>query len=216
MNSGIYYIINIANRKKYIGSTRNLCSRKNEHWSKLRRGCHPNSHLQYSWNKYGEENFEYRPVEIYDDCNIMLEREAELIQKEKTFDRQFGYNLEIDPVKRTKSQDHKDKISRTLKANYKAGYKHPLLGTVWTEERKLFTHPMKGRKLTEQQIKSRPQYNQFKPVNQFTKDGKFLASFSSIKEASNVLGIQSSNITMCCKGNRLIAGGFIFKHKETQ
>ena len=59
MNSGIYKITNLVNDKFYIGSSKDLERRKKEHFNHLRKNKHCNSHLQRSWNKYGEENFKF-------------------------------------------------------------------------------------------------------------------------------------------------------------
>jgi group I intron endonuclease len=62
--SGIYKIINKINGKYYIGSTcRSFSERFYSHKNQLNNNLHPNSHLQRSWNKYGENNFEFQIVE---------------------------------------------------------------------------------------------------------------------------------------------------------
>jgi len=60
--SGIYTITNLLNAKKYVGSAVNLERRKKEHFSSLRDCTHFNRHLQNAWNKYGEENFRFKPL----------------------------------------------------------------------------------------------------------------------------------------------------------
>lgn len=57
MNSGIYLIFNRINSKQYIGSAVSIRNRFRSHKNELNRNSHGNSHLQHSWNKYGEENF---------------------------------------------------------------------------------------------------------------------------------------------------------------
>lgn len=54
----IYFIINTVSRKWYVGSTVNL-NRQMAHKRNLRRGSHCNFHLQNSWNRYGEDSFEF-------------------------------------------------------------------------------------------------------------------------------------------------------------
>ena len=68
MKSGIYQIINILNRKIYVGSTNDFKDRKSEHFSALRSNRHDNPHLQNAWTKYGPhvwsfEILEFAPVE---------------------------------------------------------------------------------------------------------------------------------------------------------
>lgn len=58
-NCGIYYIQNKITKQLYIGQSKTLILRRNRHFSHLRKNKHHNSHLQNSFNKYGEKNFEY-------------------------------------------------------------------------------------------------------------------------------------------------------------
>ena len=80
---GVYSIVNKLNNKQYIGSTsESFRKRWNLHKYHLRNNKHKNSHLQYSWNKYGEENFEFIILEKCDDKNKVLEIEQLYIDKE--------------------------------------------------------------------------------------------------------------------------------------
>jgi len=67
--TGVYAIVNKVNDKFYVGSaarvnqykSRNgFYSRWKEHLQKLRQSKHHSRYLQNAWNKYGEENFEFR------------------------------------------------------------------------------------------------------------------------------------------------------------
>ena len=59
MTVGIYQIINKVNGKSYIGQSVNLEHRKRNHFHLLRNNKNHNSKLQNSFNKYGQENFEF-------------------------------------------------------------------------------------------------------------------------------------------------------------
>ena len=50
-----------------------------------------------------------------------------------------------------------------------------------------------------------------KPVKQFTIDGKYIKTFNSINEASEILGIPIGSIKNNLKGSQKQAGGFIWK-----
>lgn len=64
---GIYGITHIASGRRYIGKTRvTFLSRWNHHRGDLKNGKHHNSHLQRAWNKYGEDAFEFGPLESLD------------------------------------------------------------------------------------------------------------------------------------------------------
>jgi len=73
--SGIYHILNLVNKKMYIGSAKNLYKRMNEHYGNLTQNKHPNKHLQNAWNKYGEENFKFFVSGIIEDDNHLLKEE---------------------------------------------------------------------------------------------------------------------------------------------
>ncbi len=60
---GIYEIKNKENGKVYIGQTHNMKERFQRHRYKLRSNKHYNKHLQNSWNKYGEQSFEFMFLE---------------------------------------------------------------------------------------------------------------------------------------------------------
>ncbi len=57
---GIYLIKCKPNDKNYIGQSLNIKHRINEHKSNLRKNRHSNCHLQNAFNKYGEEQFEFK------------------------------------------------------------------------------------------------------------------------------------------------------------
>jgi group I intron endonuclease len=88
----IYVIENKIDGKKYIGQTTDTKRRWNEHSKLLQRNSHKNYHLQDAWNEFGVENFHLSVLEEVKTEN-RLERELFYIQKFKTTDKNFGYNL---------------------------------------------------------------------------------------------------------------------------
>lgn len=90
---GIYKITNLVNNKVYIGQSVNINgARFYAHLYLLRNGIHYNSYLQHAWNKYGEDNFEFRVIE---ECAIenLDDRERYYILEHKSYLPEFGYNL---------------------------------------------------------------------------------------------------------------------------
>lgn len=92
--SGIYCIENKINGKKYIGRDKKVILNRRwySHISKLRKDKHTNQYLQSSWNKYGEENFEYKILEYCSEAELD-EREIYYISLYKSNNEDFGYNL---------------------------------------------------------------------------------------------------------------------------
>lgn len=77
----------------------------------------------------------------------------------------------------------------------------------------------KGRKQREETIKKRAKSlinnpGKIKPVQQFTKDWILIAEYPSAAEAERKTGIQQTNITKICRGERRFAGGYIWKFKS--
>ena len=62
--SGIYKIVNKINGKYYVGKAKSIKNRWGKHKSYLKHNKHNNLHLQSSWNKYGESNFEFLIIEL--------------------------------------------------------------------------------------------------------------------------------------------------------
>ena len=91
-NGGIYCIVNSKNNKRYIGQTYDLSYRWMRHKSDLNCGTHHNKHLQFSWNKYGEDVFSFKILEY---CSIdnLDEREIYWINFYDSANQKYGYNL---------------------------------------------------------------------------------------------------------------------------
>lgn len=53
--------------------------------------------------------------------------------------------------------------------------------------------------------------NNYKRVSQFDKDGNLVGSFLSSYEAERITGISRTHIGGCCRGERLTAGGYVWK-----
>ena len=91
-NCGIYKITNLKNNKAYIGQSTDIKSRWNNHKIELRNNTHRNSHLQNSFNKYGEDAFEFRILERTFEENLDNAEEYWINYFDST-DPEKGYNL---------------------------------------------------------------------------------------------------------------------------
>lgn len=86
----IYKITNIINGKCYIGQAKDYKVRFQGHKLQLRKNEHENQHLQYAWNKYGEDAFTFEVLEFAEDYN---EREKYYIKLYNSTDEAYGYNI---------------------------------------------------------------------------------------------------------------------------
>ncbi len=165
---GIYTITNTVNGKVYVGSSIDIKTRWYGHRDKLKRGTHGNRFLLHSWNKYGQQSFEFRVVEL---CvpEELVDREQSWAFTLNTFDQKDGFNIanivaprrlgkkhspesiakmRIAQSKRGKpapfSEETKRKMSVAQKARYASG-KSPNLGRVFSEEwKKKISESRKG------------------------------------------------------------------------
>lgn len=61
---GIYGIINVEEKKIYIGKSTDIERRWKEHQNKLSKGTHHNKALQKSYDIYGADAFQYKVIEL--------------------------------------------------------------------------------------------------------------------------------------------------------
>lgn len=111
----IYKITNIINNKIYIGSTIDYNRRVNTHLRLLNRNEHHSVKLQNSFNKYGEDNFNFTIIELVDDVSELINIEQKWLNLELPLLNMTliaGLNSHIG-LKR--SNETKIKISKSLK-----------------------------------------------------------------------------------------------------
>ena len=77
---GIYVIRNKRNGNVYVGKTNNFRKRRNQHFTLLRNKRHFNKHMQRAFHLYGENAFEFDPIEKIEDEEKRIEREEYWIE----------------------------------------------------------------------------------------------------------------------------------------
>lgn len=88
----VYCIHNIKNQKVYIGSTSTPYIRIKKHIESLKSNRHYNQYLQRSWNKHGENCFDFLVVEDNIKIENLLTREQFWIDFYNAYDKNYGYN----------------------------------------------------------------------------------------------------------------------------
>lgn len=191
---GIYKIENLINHKVYIGQSISIASRLKQHKSDLKNNRHANSHLQSSWNKYGEENFIF---EIIDLCTKeqLNEKEIYWIEYYGGKNNQLNFNqkdggkfgslneLSIEKIKLKTIGKH-----RSPKTEFKKGEHHG------NEFKKGFVSPHR------------------KKVYQYDLDGNFIKEWCGIVEIVQKMNANSSNISNCCRGIEHSAYGYQWRY----
>ena len=116
---GVYQIKNLVNGKVYIGSTiTSFIYRWRQHNSKLKMGKHENVHLQSSYIKYGDSNFEYTVLYVGTSLEDIRTKEQELINSLNSCNPNKGYNLDSIVDRHIRSEETKRKISASRKGKY--------------------------------------------------------------------------------------------------
>ena len=158
-SSGIYCFRNKKNGKRYVGQSVVIFDRKTNHIWNLNNKLNGNRHFQNAWNQDGEDAFEFSVLEFCPE-EILNWREIEWIEKFKTMDRRFGYNLVSGGKKyQIISEETKQKLSEigktkthSIKTKEKmsknqAGHKNSFFGKIHSlESRKKMSEFGKGKK----------------------------------------------------------------------
>lgn len=147
--SGVYQIVNIVNGRKYIGSSKNIEKRFEEHRKNLKTNKHINIILQRSYNKYGENSFIY---EIVEECELdkLFEFEQKYLDTETNLfnigkKASGGDNLSNHPNKlniinrmKISLNEKMKKLSIEEKKTIwgKNGKENPNFNNKWTEEQR--------------------------------------------------------------------------------
>lgn len=135
MNSGIYSIINVENRKQYIGSSSSLSQRWSQHKWMLNGSYHHSDRLQLDWVLFGSDKFEFKIIETVIDESQLTIREQFWINYYDAANPSKGYNIENDAVRHTHSEETRTKISKSNKA-----LKRKYVPTLETIERLRISH----------------------------------------------------------------------------
>jgi len=130
--SGIYKIINKTNKHYYVGSSGNIDGingRWYEHKRLLNKNSHINKHLQFAWNKYGENNFNFVIVEEVPTNELLMveQRYLDIAKKEK----ELIYNTSLIAGKVEMTDEIRKKLSLL-----NTGENHPQYGTHRSEKTK--------------------------------------------------------------------------------
>jgi len=80
VKSGLYWIRNLWDGKRYVGLSIDVSRRLRAHRSLLERGIHDNIHLQRAWNRDGAESFVFECVRQVVKRNLR-EREQKLLDR---------------------------------------------------------------------------------------------------------------------------------------
>ena len=197
-NSYCVYCHTSPSGKRYIGITS-----KNP----LKRWCcgYGYKYNSYFWNaiqKYGWDSFEHKILRTGLTREEASSLEKQLIAKYKTTNARYGYNFALGgfggghPL----SEETKRKISEANR------------GIPCTDEKKKkLSEINKGKIPTNLEA---IHAKNMKPVDKFSKDGEYLATYPSVRIAGEKCNVREASIGNCCRGLYKSAGGFVWRFSE--
>lgn len=233
--SGIYCIYFKHNKIKYyvgsaniignhVKSSKGFWSRWRIHLSKLNLNKHHSIALQRAYNKYGINNIQFKILEICTQNNI-IEKEQFWIDKLKGYTK--GYNCF--PFARS-SKGRKIELNKTGKKVYQFDNKGNFIAeyiTAREAERQtgishkaihkccvgktIFHKNYTWRFLKSDFLKFKTSVKidvSKKQIAQYDLKGNFINKYNTITEASKKTNITLSNISMCLRNQRNLAGGY--------
>lgn len=103
--------------KEYIGSSLLIRRRLAQHKTALNNKCHQNSHLQNSWDKYGEDAFEFKVLLVCDKSHIRNYEQTVIDSFKPSFNQSKSAYSGI-ALGATCSNEHKEKVSITSKEHW--------------------------------------------------------------------------------------------------
>jgi group I intron endonuclease len=126
--TGIYAIENIATGEVYVGQSRNIPNRYQQHLSMLERGEHHSIKLQKDYNKVGVEGFTLKVLELCSEEELD-EKEQYWIQRLNAYNK--GYNMRNQTELRNNYDAFQSRIAEALFNHFEEACRQ--LGLTMTE-----------------------------------------------------------------------------------
>ena len=198
------YIHLFPNGKNYVGITSQF---PEDRWTNGY-GYKKQSLIYNAIKKYGWDNIEHFIFASKLTSQEALNMEKILIQKLKSNNRQYGYNVTIGGEQSPK-YNYKEIVDLWLSGlntnliSQKIGCTLPVI----SEALNTYNIPMSIRK-------ARGGLANGKRVGQFDLKNNFIKEYPSVSEASRLNSFSQGNISACCRGKRKTASGYIWRHLD--
>lgn len=204
----IYIAENKMNGMVYVGkTTKTMAERKKDHKTKALRKIN-NLRFHNAIRSYGSENFEWRVLTVCDN-SILDEQEIYYIKLYKANNKKFGYNMteggDNDPMcnlGRKFSKEHRANISKAA-ANR----------VITDEARRNMSKAQKERYQKDDSLRRiLLGIRVTTKIDQYDLNGYLIKTWPSMIEASEAVGVDSSNISKACSGKAKTSAGFIWRY----
>lgn len=221
---GVYCIKNIRNGRLYIGSSRNVEKRINQHFATLRAKTHGNKNIQDDYNS-GSSWFVSGVIEEVDDENNLIEREQFHLDRISNLynicliaDSSFGVKRRTETIEKVRSANQglvHPEWRNKIKSKSQGGDNH------WTKKRKVPFSEESRKKMSETHkalYRNGYKHPNAIKVAQYTTDGVFVKEWDSSEAVARHFNCNSQTIRNYINNgtkNPRKTKGFIWKEVKT-
>ena len=206
--AGVYCITCIVNNKKYIGCSKNIYSRINNHKYNLEKQSlkQENQYFIDDFKKYGYEKFNYEVLE-YTSKNLK-DKEFYYINLYDTINREKGYNLRRDNSKNgmIPLEETRKKYSEAQRERFSKKEERDKIGKRFSKFWK--ENPNIKERMVDKVSKALTKYK----ILQYTKNGEFIKEWNRVKDIiKENPTYKVHNIYAVCSGEKPSIYGYVWK-----
>lgn len=206
--AGVYCITCIVNNKKYIGCSKNIYSRINNHKYNLEKQSlkQENQYFIDDFKKYGYEKFNYEVLE-YTSENLK-DKEFYYINLYDTINREKGYNLRRDNSKNgmIPLEETRKKYSEAQRERFSKKEERDKIGKKFSKFWK--ENPNIKERMADKVSKALTKYK----ILQYTKNGEFIKEWNRVKDIiKENPTYKVHNIYAVCSGEKPSIYGYVWK-----
>lgn len=206
--AGVYCITCIVNNKKYIGCSKNIYSRINNHKYNLEKQSlkQENQYFIDDFKKYGYEKFNYEVLE-YTSKNLK-DKEFYYINLYDTINREKGYNLRRDNSKNgmIPLEETRKKYSEAQRERFSKKEERDKIGKKFSKFWK--ENPNIKERMADKVSKALTKYK----ILQYTKNGEFIKEWNRVKDIiKENPTYKVHNIYAVCSGEKPSIYGYVWK-----
>lgn len=206
--AGVYCITCIVNNKKYIGCSKNIYSRINNHKYSLEKQSlkQENQYFIDDFKKYGYEKFNYEVLE-YTSKNLK-DKEFYYINLYDTVNRKKGYNLRRDNSKNgmIPLEETRKKYSEAQRERFSKKEERDKIGKRFSKFWK--ENPNIKERMVDKVSKALTKYK----ILQYTKNGEFIKEWNRVKDIiKENPTYKVHNIYAVCSGEKPSIYGYVWK-----
>jgi group I intron endonuclease len=197
----IYLIENIVNKKVYVGCSKSVKLRIQQHKLNLKNNTHKNKHLQSAYNKYGKDILVFKIIEECNDIDLP-KREHFWCLKLQSHKRTFGYNI----LPTNDESLYCKTLSKESRIKLSIAHTGKVMSPETREKIRLANKKWKPHQKDIDKLKV--------PIVLLSKKGEFYKEFPSIKEAAEHIKTSLSNVAYVLKIKHGACKGYMAVYKK--